>query len=243
MQTTAISVFALGFGCMAMARRCWKPWSTAITHSSIRRWDSKHLRPCPAVPGGKDNPGCAWDNAGSYGRGGILPMAVFLTGNSPGLRQPCEARATGWSGRCSANLSRRRPRWCQNCPATRLRAICRSAICSSSIARIRPAPPATPSSTHLELAFEGYGPIGEVRTKDLAGRLIDAMASFPGGAKAKDSRESESSSVTIARPNTPKISAGKCWPTRLIAPCNSPTSLSSKRCNPSGRPRTTAFPR
>jgi hypothetical protein len=33
------------------------------------------------------------------------------------------------------------------------------------------------------LAFEGYGPIGDVRTKDLAGRPVDAMATFPGGSQ------------------------------------------------------------
>jgi len=31
------------------------------------------------------------------------------------------------------------------------------------------------------LAFEGYGPVGEARTKDLAGRPVDTNASFPGG--------------------------------------------------------------
>jgi hypothetical protein len=30
------------------------------------------------------------------------------------------------------------------------------------------------------LALEGYGPVGEARTKDLAGRAIDASATFPG---------------------------------------------------------------
>jgi hypothetical protein len=35
------------------------------------------------------------------------------------------------------------------------------------------------------LAFEGYGPVGDVRTKDLAGRLIDAMATFPGGSEGE----------------------------------------------------------
>ena len=28
--------------------------------------------------------------------------------------------------------------------------------------------------------MEGYGPVGEARTKDLAGRAIDASATFPG---------------------------------------------------------------
>jgi hypothetical protein len=31
------------------------------------------------------------------------------------------------------------------------------------------------------LAFEGYGPTGERRTKDLAGRAVDVRATFPGG--------------------------------------------------------------
>src|SRR6202008_540821 len=30
------------------------------------------------------------------------------------------------------------------------------------------------------LAFEGFGPVGERRTKDFGGRLIDARAEFPG---------------------------------------------------------------
>jgi hypothetical protein len=31
--------------------------------------------------------------------------------------------------------------------------------------------------------FEGYGPIGERREKDLAGRPVDARATFPGGSE------------------------------------------------------------
>jgi hypothetical protein len=34
------------------------------------------------------------------------------------------------------------------------------------------------------LTFEGYGPVGELRTKDLAGRPVDAGAIFPGGTQA-----------------------------------------------------------
>src|SRR5262249_32319673 len=33
------------------------------------------------------------------------------------------------------------------------------------------------------LAFEGYGPVGEARTKDLAGRPIDTKAVFPGSSQ------------------------------------------------------------
>jgi hypothetical protein len=33
------------------------------------------------------------------------------------------------------------------------------------------------------LVFEGYGPVGDRRSKDLAGRIIDDKAEFPGGAE------------------------------------------------------------
>ncbi|HEV8543658.1 MAG TPA: DUF1585 domain-containing protein, partial [Verrucomicrobiae bacterium] len=36
----------------------------------------------------------------------------------------------------------------------------------------------------LGLVFEGYGPIGERRTEDLAGHPVDARATFPGGTDA-----------------------------------------------------------
>jgi len=35
----------------------------------------------------------------------------------------------------------------------------------------------------LGLAFEGYGPIGDRRSKDLAGRPVDTRAVFPGGSQ------------------------------------------------------------
>ena len=35
------------------------------------------------------------------------------------------------------------------------------------------------------LAFEGYGPEGEKRSKDLAGRPVDARAEFPGGERGE----------------------------------------------------------
>jgi hypothetical protein len=31
------------------------------------------------------------------------------------------------------------------------------------------------------LAFEGYGPVGDARTKDLAGRPVDTAVTYPGG--------------------------------------------------------------
>jgi uncharacterized protein DUF1588/uncharacterized protein DUF1585 len=38
------------------------------------------------------------------------------------------------------------------------------------------------------LAMEGYGPVGEARTKDLAGRAIDSSATFPGNVQGSGFR-------------------------------------------------------
>ena len=37
-----------------------------------------------------------------------------------------------------------------------------------------------PGSTPMAWCFEGYGPVGELRSKDLAGRPVE-LATFPGG--------------------------------------------------------------
>ena len=39
------------------------------------------------------------------------------------------------------------------------------------------------ASIRFGLAFEGYGPMGEKRAKDLAGRPVDTQAAFPGGSQ------------------------------------------------------------
>ena len=37
----------------------------------------------------------------------------------------------------------------------------------------------------IGLAFEGFGPVGESRDKDLAGHLVDLRATFPGGKEGR----------------------------------------------------------
>ncbi len=49
------------------------------------------------------------DDAGRYGRGGLLPMAVFLTKNAPGLRTSPVKRGYWVVAACWASRSRRRP--------------------------------------------------------------------------------------------------------------------------------------
>ncbi len=134
----------------------------------------------PAVNGDADT----WvrvDNAGKYGRGGLLPMAVFLTQNSPGLRTSPVKRGNWVVQRVLGESFRRRRRWCRNCRATNRSPICRSATCWPSIARIRSAPPATHASIPSAWRLKAMARWASARTKDLAGRPVDTSVTFPGG--------------------------------------------------------------
>ncbi|MEP7271964.1 MAG: DUF1592 domain-containing protein [Acidobacteriota bacterium] len=121
------------------------------------------------------------DNAREYGRGGLLPMAVFLTKNAPGLRTSPVKRGY-WVARrvlgevipppppVVAELPRDESK--SDLPVRDLLAKHRESVaCASCHARF----------DSFGLAFEGYGLLGERRTRDLAGRAVDAQATFPGG--------------------------------------------------------------
>jgi hypothetical protein len=134
----------------------------------------------PDVPGPADH----WvrvDNAGLYGRGGILPMAAFLTQNAPGLRTSPVKRGYWVVRRVLGEVIPPPPPTVPELPNDEakmdlpLRQILEkhrsSAICASCHARF----------DSFGLAFEGYGPVGEHRTKDLAGHAVDSRAVFPDG--------------------------------------------------------------
>ncbi|MDQ3011406.1 MAG: DUF1592 domain-containing protein, partial [Acidobacteriota bacterium] len=120
------------------------------------------------------------NDARAYGRGGLLPMAVFLTQNAPGLRTSPVKRGY-WVARRAlgevippppplvGELPRDESK--SNLPVRDLLAKHRENVaCASCHARF----------DSFGLAFEGYGPVGERRTKDLAGRAVDVNATFPG---------------------------------------------------------------
>jgi hypothetical protein len=121
------------------------------------------------------------DNAGRYGRGGLLPMAVFLTQNSPGLRTSPVKRGYWVVRRVLGEKIPPPPPTVPELPTDEskaelpLRAMLAkhrdNAACASCHARF----------DSFGVAFEGYGPIGERRAEDLAGRPVDIRADFPGG--------------------------------------------------------------
>ncbi len=135
------------------------------------------------IPAGAGSPD-EWfrvNDARAYGRGGLLPMAVFLTQNAPGLRTSPVKRGY-WVARRALGEAIPPPppvvpelphdESKSDLPVRELLAKHReNKMCASCHARF----------DSFGLAFEGYGPVGERRTKDLAGRAVDVNATFPGG--------------------------------------------------------------
>ena len=121
------------------------------------------------------------DNAREYQRGGLLPMAAFLTHNSPGLRTSPVKRGYWVARRVLGEVIPPPPPTVPELPKDEakldlpLREVLakhrNNAACSSCHARF----------DSFGLTFEGYGPVGETRTKDLGGRPVDTQATFPGG--------------------------------------------------------------
>jgi hypothetical protein len=134
----------------------------------------------PAVEGGPDH----WvriDNAHAYGRGGLLPMAVFLTKNAPGLRTSPVKRGHWLVGRVLGEQIPPPPAVVPELPRDEAKM---DLPLRDMMAQHRADPMCAACHSRFDsfgLALEGYGPIGEARTKDLAGRPVDARATFPGG--------------------------------------------------------------
>ncbi len=125
------------------------------------------------------------DDARPYGRGGLLPMAAFLTRNSPGLRTSPVKRGYWVAKTLLGEVIPPPPPTVPELPSDEskmelpLRQVLarhrEHASCAGCHARF----------DGFGLAFEGYGPVGEQRTQDLAGRPVDARAEFPGGRQGK----------------------------------------------------------
>ncbi len=122
------------------------------------------------------------DDAERYGRGGLLPMSVFLTQNSSGLRTSPVKRGY-WVVRkvlgehipppppTVAELPKDEGQLGDKTLRQVLEKHREDPACAGCHARF----------DSYGLVFEGYGPIGDQRTKDLGGKPVDASAPFPGG--------------------------------------------------------------
>lgn len=136
----------------------------------------------PEVPG-DDNNWVRVDNASKYKRGGILPMAVFLTENSPGLRTSPVKRGHWLVRSVLGEVIPPPPPVVPELPSDESKS---DLPVRAMLAKHRQNPVCAGCHSRFDefgLVFEGYGPVGEARTKDLGGRPIDDSAGFPGGSK------------------------------------------------------------
>ncbi len=124
------------------------------------------------------------DEADAAGRGGLLPMSVFLTQNSPGLRTSPVKRGYWVVRRLLGERIPPPPPTVPELPADESKLgdlTLREALekhrshqaCAGCHERF----------DSFGLVFEDYGPIGERREKDLGGRSVDTRTAFPGGSE------------------------------------------------------------
>jgi hypothetical protein len=134
----------------------------------------------PEIPGDNSN----WvrvDNAAQYGRGGLLPMSVFLTQNAPGLRTSPVKRGYWVAKRVLGERIPPPPADVPELPSDESKA---ELPLRQMLAKHRENPACAGCHARFDsfgLVFENYGPTGESRTHDLGGRPVDTQASFPDG--------------------------------------------------------------
>lgn len=120
-------------------------------------------------------------DASPYGRGGILPMGTFLTKNAPGLRTSPVKRGNWVVKNVLGERIPPPPAVVPELPRDEAKM---DLPLPQMLARHRADPNCAACHDRFDsmgLVFEGFGPIGERREKDLAGRAISAKAIFPGG--------------------------------------------------------------
>lgn len=121
-------------------------------------------------------------DASIYGRGGILPMAVFQTKNAPGLRTSPVKRGY-WV--VSKVLGERIPPPPPTVPELpKDEAKLGNRTLAQHLARHRADKACAGCHNRFDavgLVFEGFGPIGERRDKDLGGKPVAMAATFPDG--------------------------------------------------------------
>jgi mono/diheme cytochrome c family protein len=137
----------------------------------------------PAVSGDENH----WvhiENADAYGRGGLLPMSVFLTANSPGLRTSPVKRGYWVVRRVLGERIPPPPADVPELPHDEAK------LGDLTLRQVleRHRADKTCAACHAKfdsfgLVFEGYGAVGERREKDFGNRPVDTRAVFPDGSE------------------------------------------------------------
>jgi Protein of unknown function (DUF1592)/Protein of unknown function (DUF1588)/Protein of unknown function (DUF1587)/Protein of unknown function (DUF1585)/Protein of unknown function (DUF1595)/Planctomycete cytochrome C len=122
------------------------------------------------------------EDARQYGRGGLLPMAVFLTKNAPGLRTSPVKRGYWVVRRVLGEQIPPPPPAVPELPKDE--ANLGELSLPQLLARHREDKNCSGCHRRFDsvgLVFEGFGPSGERRTKDLGNRPVATAATFPDG--------------------------------------------------------------
>ncbi len=122
------------------------------------------------------------EDAQRYGRGGLLPMAVFLTKNAPGLRTSPVKRGYWVVRRVLGEHIPAPPPAVPELPKDE--ANLGALTLPQLLARHREDKNCAGCHRRFDaigLVFEDFGPVGERRTKDLGGRPVHTSATFPDG--------------------------------------------------------------
>ncbi len=122
------------------------------------------------------------ERVGTSGRGGLIPMSVFLTQNSPGLRTSPVKRGYWVVKRLLGEHIPAPPPNVPDLPEDESRL--GELTLTDALAKHREH--ANCAGCHdrfdsIGLVFENYGPIGELRTLDLGNRPVQTSATFPDG--------------------------------------------------------------
>jgi len=131
----------------------------------------------------------AWgrvDDADRFGRGGLLPMSVFLTQNSPGLRTSPVKRGYWVVRRLLGEHIPPPPPAVPELPEDE--AELGELSLREVLARHRESKSCAACHRRFDaigLVFEAYGPVGQRRTVDLGGRPVNTLAEFPDGSEGE----------------------------------------------------------
>jgi hypothetical protein len=119
-------------------------------------------------------------DADRYDRGGLLPMAAFLTKNAPGLRTSPVKRGYWVAKNILGDQIAPPPPVVPELPADEAKM---DLPLRSMLEQHRANPSCAACHARFDsfgLAFEAFDPVGRRRTHDLGGRTVDARATFPG---------------------------------------------------------------
>ena len=155
-------------------------------HTFVDKNLAKHYEIPFAADSADENGWLRVDHAQDYGRGGLLPMSVFLTKNSPGLRTSPVKRGY-WV--VKQLLGERIPAPPPDVPEIpEDEADLRDLTLREVLRKHREVKSCAACHEKFDFAglvLEGYGPIGERRSQDLGGKTVDDSTVFPDGTTGK----------------------------------------------------------